>query len=254
MTWAGKRKFLYFLGFLTFLLVVIATPLFFILRREPTCFDFKQNQGEKDIDCGGPCLKLCSALELEPAVLWHQAFKVATGTYTAVAYIKNPNLNAESVSVPYVFTLYDENNKIITERKGKTTIPAGGNLPGQNFTVFESGILVGEKVPIRTTFDLSSEFTWTLARQFPQVTVVSHDIQNPDKSPLVTAKIENKSLTPLGIIDVTAIVYDVAGNAFAPSKTVIDRLDAQSTAEVIFTWPQSFTKSAARVEIIPIPR
>lgn len=93
--WVAKRKLFYGIFSIVALVLVIGVPLFFVLYKTPTCFDGKQNQNEKGIDCGGVCTRLCSSDIANPIVLWQRSFVVTDGVYNAVAYVQNPNVLAK---------------------------------------------------------------------------------------------------------------------------------------------------------------
>ncbi len=250
MNWADKRKLLYLSGLIIFLAIVVGIPAYLLWYQEPTCFDNKQNQSEQGIDCGGPCVKLCRATELDPVVEWQQVFRVADGVYTAVAYIQNPNIQAEAINVPYTFIFYGADNKLITTKTGKAYLPAG-----KNFAIIETGIVLRGQVPTRTLFEFGNDFSWRVANKNKAMPIIqSQALSDAAKSPTLNAVIANPTFTDIKTIDIVAIIYDKQGNAFAASRTVVDNLDSQTTQHIIFTWPEPFTKPVSRIEIIPIPR
>ena len=107
MSWARRRKTIY-LGTIAIVFMIIAGWVFVAyFNKPPTCSDNKQNQGELGVDCGGPCLLLCPAQYAPLNVLWSRFSKVSDGDYNVLAYIENPNLNASSYNLNYVFKLYD---------------------------------------------------------------------------------------------------------------------------------------------------
>ncbi|MCC2631236.1 MAG: hypothetical protein K0S38_1045 [Candidatus Paceibacter sp.] len=238
MTWAAKRQIIYFSIFMVVMLVVVGIPLFSIYYQAPTCFDNKQNGPEQGVDCGGACNRLCKALEIKPVVEWQRLLEVQPGLYSAVAYVQNPNLNAQAEAVPYTFTVRDDANMVITERKGITYIP-----PGKNFAVFESGIIIPTDIgPVRATFDLSDDFEWTVApKNPPQITVSNQQVDGLSNTPRITADLTNTSFTNVGRVDATIIVYNTDGNAVAASKTYVDNLDKQTTTKIVYTWPKPFS-------------
>ena len=52
MSWASKRKFLYFLSVLIIVSAVVAIPTWLALDKAPTSVDNKQNGEEVGVDCG----------------------------------------------------------------------------------------------------------------------------------------------------------------------------------------------------------
>jgi Mg-chelatase subunit ChlD len=238
MTWAAKRQISYFLVFMVIFVVLVGIPLFSLWYHKPTCTDNIQNGGEQGVDCGGSCTRLCPTFVIRPVVEWQQAFEVGSGVYSAVAYVQNPNLNAEAFSVPYTFSFRDGANTIVAERKGSAYIP-----PGKNFAIFESNIPIPPNTAIHTTFDFTASFDWqkTAGTTTPQVLVKNQHVLGLAQAPTITADLQNATFEDFGRIDVTAIVYDTEGNAVAASKTYVDHLDKQSLAHVAFTWPLPFS-------------
>lgn len=250
MTWAARRKLIYFGIFFTIVVLTIGIPAFIKLYKKPTCFDNKQNQREQGIDCGGTCVQLCKHIQLQPVVRWQQLFKVTEGVYTATAYISNGNLDAEAIKVPYTFTIYDSQNQVIGTRKGITYIP-----PGKNFAIVETGIPLSNAVPVRTLFEFGDNFIWRQAApNQPTVTVEDQVWSNVAVSPLITANLTNPTFTDIAKVNVAIIIYDSEKNAFAASRTVVDNLTRQSQQQIVFTWPEPFSKAISSIEIIPIPQ
>ncbi len=245
MSWATRRKLIYLFSFIISLSVLIGVPLFVFTREQPTCFDSKQNGDEQGVDCGGSCTRICKPLALNPVVLWQRSFKVASDVYSAAAYIQNPNVNAEADHVSYIFTLYDKNNVVITQRKGETYIPAG-----KSFLVFESLLQANNRIPDRTVFEWTSDPDWQKVRKnLPALTVQNPTLLNASTSPSVEADIQNPTFTPLNRVDVTAVVYSLEGNAVATSKTFITNLDQKSSQHVVFTWPYPFPQTGSACEV-----
>src|SRR3989344_2514809 len=136
MSWASRRRTKYLTAVILFFIVVVGGPIAYtILSIEPTCFDGKQNQGETVPDKSGPCSILDERYITPYAVMWARSFEVRSGSYTAVAYIGNPNPEAGVALAHYRFGLYDSQNILIAERVGATFIMPGGITP-----VLEGGI------------------------------------------------------------------------------------------------------------------
>ncbi len=247
MSWAAKRKALYFLGALLIVVLILIIPVYRLFHTTATCFDGIQNQGEEGVDCGGPCTALCRASELDPIVLWQQVFQITPGVYTAIAYVQNPNVNAEAFSVPYAFTFFDANSKLIGTSTGITLIPSG-----RQFSVIKTNISVARDIPTRTLFSFQGAIHWRVARPLPNIVADNILVSNVSTYPEVSASILNSSSDNLGQINVIAIVYDNSGNAFAASQTILDSLSQNSSVPVVFTWPRPFSNIVSHVEIIPI--
>lgn len=246
-SWSQRRKASYSLGIIIFLFIVLVLPAYLLLYKKPTCFDNKKNGGEKGVDCGGPCANLCRSQYLEPNVRWAQSIQVKPGLYNALAYIENPNIDAGVDSVEYIFKIKDKDGVLIYERKGKTFIP-----PNRSFAVFEGGILTGEKIPTKVTFEFTSYSVWKkLENKEAGLSIMNEKISNEDESPRLDATLENNTIQPILNIEVVVIAYDESGNALGFSRTFIDKINKGESQNITFTWPNPFGSSVAKIEIIP---
>ena len=247
MSWASRRRTLYGGGAVLFLVVVIGVPSFFVLYERPTCFDGVRNQEELGIDKGGPCALLHSSQVQNIAVLWSRSFEVVPGVYNAVAQVDNPNFSAGAIDVPYSFKLFDTNNILVAERKGRTYLS-----PNKVISVFEGGIVTGERVPVRTFFELLVDPEWeSVDNPIEGLGVENRELSNRETAPRVDATITNQSFEDIFGVEVIVTIFNHQDVAIASSRTVIDVLPRQSSQPVTFTWPQAFSDSASRVEIIP---
>ena len=247
-SWATKRKLTYLGGFLACVIILVAVPLFFIFYHKPTCFDGIKNGGEAGIDCGGKCPLLCQTDTLPPLSLWQRFFRVGLGIYNVVAYVENPNLYSGSENLSYVFRLYDEKNVMIAERKGSTFFP-----PKKVTPIFETGIMTGERVPIRVTFNITEALKWKSykGKEEPLIKVKSQRLDIESKTPRLFVTLENTSRVSLSNVEVVAILFGFDGNALAASKTVLDTLGRESLGDLAFTWREAFESPVARIDIIP---
>ncbi len=153
MTWSGRRQLiiLAIVAVAALILILLIVPL----RKDPTCFDGKFNGNEKGIDCGGDCPLLCTQQTSDIVALWTRVFEVVPSVYNVVVYIENQNVNGALYSIPYEFRLYDEENVFIAKREGETFIS-----PNSNSAIFESAINVGNRVPVRATFEFTAQPQW----------------------------------------------------------------------------------------------
>lgn len=247
-SWSFRRRFLYI-----FILALIIVPptAFYIWKSQqkpPSCTDGKQNQNERGVDCGGICQLACSFdVTAEPTIQWSRAYYVTKGIYNLVAYVQNPNVNYISKQVPYIFKVYDENNILLATREGSVALPTAKLFP-----IFEAGIDVGERIPKKVVFEFTEPLIWVeYAGERPELAVSDVVLSRINESPKLTAKVSNKTLNQYRGVEVVAILYDVEGNGFAASRTYVDRIGDKQTRDVSFTWPEVFTASTSRIEIIP---
>jgi hypothetical protein len=246
--WAAKRKLTYGIIVFVFIVVVITVPSYLIFHKTSTCFDNVKNQNEKGVDCGGICTRICPSDISVPIVLWQRVFKVTTGVYSAVAYVQNPNVSHRVDDVGYVFRLYDKDNAMITEKKGRTFLSAN-----QTFAIFESGIRTGARIPVRASFEFTESPQWIqnpVGYKGPSVVSENVILSNDQATPRISLSVRNTSLDTIKTLAVVAIVYDAEDNAIAASRTIVEDLAAKSIAPVVFTWPSAFPSPAVRKEII----
>jgi hypothetical protein len=239
---------MYITGVVLFFLVVVGFPIAYKLLTIPaTCTDGIQNQGETAVDRGGPC-PLLDERYLQPhAILWARAFRVRDGTYSAAAYVQNPNNNAGVAEARYRFSFYDAQNILVADREGTTFI-----MPGTITPVFGSRIDTGARIVAHTYFEFTDPLIWERADNAAlAISVGNKQLSNTDTAPRITADAQNTSVTDMHAVGFTAVVFDPAGNAFAASATEVERIGAGQTANLIFSWPDPFPVRVGRIDIIP---
>ena len=230
-----------------FLLLVIGTPVYFYFFNKPaTCSDRKQNGNETGIDCGGSCARFCSQDTLAPIVFWQRMAKVSDGFHNAIAYVQNPNHDATLIDASYSFKLFDRSNVLVAERRGKISLPPKVIIP-----IFEGAITTGSDVPVRITFEISGTNWQKNPMEVPLVTVSNTFYSEEDGFPRISGTLTNQSLQTIQPLYAVAVVFDREGNAMAFSRTVIDSLAKNETAEAVFTWREAFPSSYSKIEIIP---
>lgn len=248
MSWASRRKAAYAIGVILFFTAVIGGPIAYVWLNKPaTCFDGILNQTETAVDRGGPCDLLDERFLSAPTVTWARAFQVREGSYNLVAYVQNANTNAGAVSVPYRFGLYDDSNVLIAEKFGTTYLMPGGVTP-----VFVGDVSTGNRVVGRTYFELIEPPVWKRMKNAANVISINNkELVDMATMPRLTAEITNGSVSDLRRVTLIAVVFDTAGNAFAASRTEIDRIVAGQKQYVLFTWPDAFTIQKGQMDIIP---
>lgn len=246
MSWASKRRFTYTSIVVIFLLLVVGLPSFMFFYEKPTCFDGKQNQDELGIDCGGSCELICEENIIDLKVLWSRHFKVTNGVYNAVAYVENSNFNAIARNVPYTFKIFDKDNILIIERKGSTFISAKGIVP-----VFESGLITGERIPTRTTFEFRRDPNWETVDYDVNFVVQNIDLSNENTKPRIDAVLVNNGVDDYSDVPVVVTVFDIEGNASASSRTVVKFIEGRTSVPIVFTWPNPYDFKVSTIDIIP---
>lgn len=250
LSWSGRRQVLYsgVGAVIVFIILIVLYETFF--TAPATCFDHKQNGTETGIDCGGSsCSLICAEAAHPPIVEWSRSFLTNPGTYNAVAYVKNNNVGAGARGVAYSFSLYDANNILIGHREGVVDLP-----PLQTVPITESNIYVGNSVVARTLFEFTNDppATWNKIPQgsYPQLTV-SQPTHTAGYT-RIDASLVNNNAADVKNVAVVAILYDSNHIAIATSKSVLPRVAAKSSEQLVFTWPEGVS-GVVQSEIIVLP-
>ncbi len=248
LSWSAKRKFI----IIFILFILFGTPVGFYfykkLQKPESCFDGKQNQDERGVECGGICRIACLAnVTAEPAIQWSRAYYVAPGVYNLTAYIQNPNIDYISKPTKYIFRVYDEKNILITTRKGIVGIPTSKIFP-----IFEPTVSTGNGIPKIVTFEFVEPVTWIeYFGNKPELEVVEQKLTRIESSPKLDVKIVNKTLNTFKNVEVVAIIYDEDGNGILSSRTFVDSIGDKGEASVVFTWPEPISFKPSKIEVIP---
>jgi Mg-chelatase subunit ChlD len=236
--WALKRRLLYGFGFFLFLSSVIGGVYWGFFYDPGNCFDNIKNGGEKEVDCGGKCVRICAIDTVPPVVEWVSSFKIADGQYNAVAYINNKNSVASTPGLKYTFELYD-GATLVTKREGMTILP-----PNSIYPVFEGRIYTNGKKVTNTKLVIEPVELWLPALIGREQFIVSNtNLVSADSQPRLTATIQNTELTEAKSVEVVATLFDVNGKPLTASQTFIDTIAGRGSRDITFTWPNQIAKT-----------
>jgi len=248
--WAAKRKKRIIIIVGITLLLIAGFIIANLGKKTPTCVDGIQNGQETGIDCGGSCSRVCEDEVRDLIVWWERPFEVDTGLYNVVAYIDNQNLSSGIEQVNYEFRLYDRENVLVTEpRRGTTFIE-----PNKRSAIFEPGLTTGDKEAYTVFFKITSRIQWDRSLgdfAYDLFRIEEPVLINQDSAPKLSVNIENTSRFDFTDVPITAVLYNQEGNAVAASRTYIDRMNQGILEQAFFSWPEAFTESISRIEIIP---
>lgn len=243
ISWAVRKQFSVL--FVIAAVIIAAALLILFSLNNPTCSDGKKNQGEENIDCGGPC-EPCVGEIKNLIVHWSKAFKLKDGKYEVVSLVENPNIFAGIPSVKYKFNIYDNKNVLIAVKSGETFIN-----PDEKFLIFEDNLDIGEKTPKYVFLEIDTVAKWKrIENEKFQLVVSQKQFFNTEPFPRLIIKIDNKSLMPAENILLSAVLYDSRQNVIAASASEIDYLPGDSGKETVFTWPEIFSEEPSSIEIL----
>ncbi|HEY4486749.1 MAG TPA: hypothetical protein VJB70_03385 [Candidatus Paceibacterota bacterium] len=244
-SWASQRRMTYLALVVGVLLLVVSVPLFLYFNKPETCFDGLQNGNELGIDCGGACAKLCESQVSGLLVHWSRFAKARDGAYDVAAFVQNPNAMGGAENVSYIFKLYDKDNLLIAERRGKTYIN-----PNEQFALFEGAIETGARIPARAFFEFIEVPRWVdISFRKPDLFVTKKQLVMNGVKPEVRATLENRSLSDFEDIILTSFLVDDNENVVGISKTELGLVKQSSARDVTFLFPEPLAKTPARVDV-----
>lgn len=235
--WASRRKNIY-LGALVFILSAVSFFIFWqFWYSTPTCFDNFKNGDEAGVDCGGSCTLVCSASALKPIVKWDpRLFEISPGVWSTLVYVENPNIDTVATYAPYTFTFYDSNNNVLLTKEGATILPKN-----QTVGIFEGGVAFEEGVaPRRATFEFGNLAWQRDVTVSPDIKVTHSPLLRLETTPRVEATLKNNEIYDIKNIELVVAVFDGADNVIATSRTFVEQLRKDESANIFFTWPKPF--------------
>lgn len=253
LSWSAQKKLVYISVTLFIFALIVGIPVYFkFIKKPPTCFDGILNQDEREVDCGGVCLKLCKNEAIDPAILFERYFNVISGIYNGVALIENRNVGLYALRVPYVMKLYDNQNVLLAERVGETFLTGAKTFP-----IIEYAIDTKERKVSKITFSFLGEIDWKRgAFKDPDVEVINKKLFDDKGLPRLSAVLRNNEIYRIGKTPVVALLYGEGGNLIASSHTLVDEIAGQGETPVVFTWNEAFKDTPTKIDIVPrlIPR
>lgn len=213
-----------------------------------SCTDVHRNQGEEDIDCGGPCAPCALKHPKGIVSLWARSFETRAKIYDVAAQIENPNEGLSSVDVVYEFTLFDRIGPI-AKKIGHTFLFA------QEKVVILETNLETLRPPQGVNFKILN-VTWNASREpLPGLIVEKHEykIINEDgkKKSAVDVSILNNSPFGFREVEVQFLVVDPTDTLIGINKVIVEDLLAGARVNARSLWPGLLKGEVARVSIQP---
>lgn len=106
-----KKQIFYFLLFISPIILIGGLNLYNFIKKPPSCFDGVKNQGEVDVDCGGPCIS-CEIKNLKPIIKYPiESISYLDGSHDFFFKVYNPNEKWGLKKLSYSLVFYDENGR-----------------------------------------------------------------------------------------------------------------------------------------------
>ncbi|MEI7621054.1 MAG: FxLYD domain-containing protein, partial [Candidatus Moraniibacteriota bacterium] len=232
------------------LCLILGGLLYLLLSSKPTCFDGKQNQSEKSVDCGGVCGPCQANFTSEDLIIKEKTFvSGGNNTYDAIIKIANPNTLVGASSFHYIVELQDNAGVVLATREGDDFI-----LPADGKYVAQLGLITTDNIaPTQLHFSIK-QIKWSqLAKgiEKPQLNVYNKKFA-PDASGLgsrAEGVIRNESGSDFKEISVVVILRDEKGNVLGVNTTQKDGLRARAEGDFTLTWPYAFSAAVQNMEV-----
>lgn len=247
MNWAAKRQAIAIAILVGIVLLLVAIGAFFFLYTPASCIDKKQNQDETGIDCGGSCTTLCVSEALPARIRFVRVLTPVEGRSDIVAYIDNPNENAEARDVHLTIELYSAAQVRLGSTEVALDLPALSSVP-----LFMPSIGDGTAAKAFMSF-VGAGPVWTKTTQKAVLPVVKDTALQNTNTPRITASLVNPVAKPLRDITIVATVFDESNNAIAATQTFVTELPSQGTVPIVFTWNAPFPATPVRYDVVPVP-
>lgn len=242
-----KRALVFFAYIVFFALVGFG--IYYLITPNATCSDGKKNQGEKDVDCGGPCIPCKIQFKGDDLILEEKTFVPGgNNTYDALIKLSNPNNSFGASSFHYVITLKDDFGKVLATREGDDYI-----LPADSKYVAQLGLETeNSQVPAKLDF-LITDTKWSQlnSNEKPQLNVYNKKFGPNVDGPGNRAEglISNESANDFKKVNVVVVLRDENGNVLGVSVAQEENLRAKKEIGFVLTWPYAFSKTVQSMEV-----
>ena len=117
--------------------------------------------------------------------------------------------------------------------------------------IFNGAVRTGTREPSKVVFSFDNFAVWE--RSTPGdvglVTVEKKVIPREGEA-RIEAILHNTTLGTISDIESVVIAYDEHDNAIAFSRTITDRLSADESRKLVYTWPEAFSAPVVRIQIV----
>lgn len=205
--------------------------LFYAPFKSPaSCFDNRQNQGETEVDCGGPC-QSCDLKRLKPIQVSEvQIFDIGDKKLSALFELKNPNVSYGAASFKYKIVFYDSSGAELAVIDRESFI-----YPGELKLIGEPAIALDPASVKRAQTELR-EFSWKPVSEFSAPKAQTRDLKIEVKDATgearLTGLLVNQNSFGLSRAAIIAVIQDQLGRRTGFSKTLL--LDVEPFEERSF--------------------
>jgi hypothetical protein len=230
------------------LFVAVFFVIHLIVTPAATCTDKMQNQGEKGVDCGGPCSPCKEAVQTKDLSVVEVAFTPGgNNTYDVVAKISNPNDAVGAKSFNYIFTLKDASGGVVATSQGTSFI-----LPADTRYVAQLGLIPSNGMAPASVDIAISSVQWEKLVNIgkPQIGVYSKKFSavTTGIGSEAGGTIRNESSYDLKEIDAIIVLRDEKGKVVGINTTQRDSVRPKEQQDFNVTWPYSL-ENVQKIEV-----
>lgn len=232
------------------IIAALTAALYWLFRPKPTCNDGKRNQGEENVDCGGPCPKCEGMPQIEAIEIQEKGIILARpNKYDVLVKVRNPNSLFGAARFEYTFDFLDEGGAIIASQEGSSFI-----LPAETKYIFAFNVIL-DREPKELNFRIKS-VVWQKFFDYeePDISVYQKEfsfVSSGSGFAQLKAKIRNQSQYDFRRITTRVVLRDAAGNPVAINETNSNDVTANEEREIILNWSDPFPRDIdiQRIEV-----
>ena len=234
------------------LFLLLIGVLYFMFKSDPTCFDGKRNQGEEEVDCGGPCRPCPEVIELASlevgAPEWVHDID---NKYDAIVKIKNPNDIYGAAYFKYRAVAILDNDEEVKQKLSDTNFI----LPGEEKYLFVHGF-EQEQEPKEIRFEIDEQsFSWEKFDNFEEPNFVINNSRYEEKGTgdvdfgAAVGTVINRSPIDFETVDVHVTLRSETGKLLAINSQRMNTLRAEEFRDYIMIFPHAFPGSVEDVDV-----
>ena len=227
------KKLVYGFIYLSILGAIGAFIYFNYFGPDPaTCTDGILNQGEVQVDCGGPC-EDCELKTLKLDIGGVDVIRINDKTSFLVEF-ENPSINYGALNVPYSFK-YSDSNNLPKEIEGEFFVD-----PGESGYVAQVGLDVSSSPAV--SFGLGDfEFQEAESIELYQLGTREIEIEFPEEGIDISGLVLNDSTSDIESLRILVLFKDEQGKIVNIGQTIISDLPSFDRKDFLISIPHDGT-------------
>jgi hypothetical protein len=222
--------------------------LYKVSRPDPTCFDKEKNQGEEEIDCGGPCPSCQREIDVQPLLVTEKELVYGGyGKFDVVFKVFNPNNNFGSSKFDYDLVLTGKNENDTKKISGSEFI-----LPAENKYVVVTGLEASADFYLAGIEITNTQWQEFIEFDKPQLNIYNKRynlISGGTAYSEAFGLLRNESPFDFSEIKIKVILRGIDGKPVAVNSTEMRTVSAGEQRDFRLIWPVSFPGDVAQVEM-----